>query len=288
MDFKKLHEEIEGYTLDTQPGSEKDMDPKPVFEDTEYQGSGKLKGKTALITGGDSGIGRAVAVLFAKEGADVAIGYLNEHIDAEDTVNRLKEIGVNAKSYAHDLRNADESRTLIDKIIDEFGGLNILVNNGAVQYSHTVFEEMSHEQIKRTFETNIFGMMWLTQAALPHMSDGDTVINSTSITAYNGSPHLIDYAATKGAIVSFTRSLAKQLIDRNIYVNAVAPGPIYAPLIPASFSADKVESHGGDTPMERIGQPVEVAPSYLLLAEANNSYMTGQVLHVNGGQFTTS
>lgn len=288
MDFKKLHEEIEGYTLDAQPGSEKNMDPKPVVEDEGYQGSGKLKGKIALITGGDSGIGRAVAILFAKEGADVAVGYLNEHIDAEDTVNRLKEIGVNAKSYAHDLRNIDESRTLIDKVINDFGGLNILVNNGAVQYSNTVFEDIPPEQIKRTFETNIFGMMWLTQAALPHLSEGDVIINSTSITAYKGSPHLIDYSATKGAIVSFTRALAGSLIDRNIYVNAVAPGPIYTPLIPASFDAEKVEKHGGDTPMGRIGQPVEVAPSYLFLAQGDNSYMTGQVLHSNGGDFTTS
>jgi NAD(P)-dependent dehydrogenase (short-subunit alcohol dehydrogenase family) len=288
MDFDKLHEEIKGYTQETQPGSEKDMNPKPIVEDDNYQGSGKLKGKTALITGGDSGIGRAVAILFAKEGADVAIGYLNEHIDAEDTVNRLKEIGVKAKSYAHDLRNVDESRTLIDKVINDFGGLNILVNNGGVQYPNTVFEEIPPEQIRRTFETNIFGMMWLSQAALPHLSDNDVIINTTSITAYNGSPHLIDYSATKGAIVSFTRALAASLVDRNIYVNAVAPGPIYTPLIPSTFDAEKVEKHGGDTPMGRIGQPVEVAPSYLFLAEGSNSYMTGQVLHVNGGDYTTS
>lgn len=288
MDFKKLHDEIEGYTQDKQPASEKDMGPKPVFEDENYQGSNRLKGKVALITGGDSGTGRAVAVLFAKEGADIAVGYLNEHIDAEDTVARLKEIGVNAKSYAHDLRHVDESRTLIDKVLNDFGSLNILVNNGAVQYPNTVFEDISPEQIKSTFETNVFGMMWLTQAALPHLSEGASIINSTSITAYNGSPHLIDYSATKGAIVSFTRALAGSLTDRGIRVNAVAPGPIYTPLIPATFDAEKVEQRGGDTPMERIGQPVEVAPSYLFLAEKNNAYMTGQVLHVNGGDFTTS
>ncbi|MBY7664935.1 KR domain-containing protein [Staphylococcus agnetis] len=288
MDFKKLHDEIKGYTQDTQPGSEKDMHPKPVCELDSYKAAGKLKGKVALITGGDSGIGRAVAILFAKEGADVAIGYLNEHIDAEETVKRLEEIGVKAKAYAHDLRHVDESKVLIDKVVSDFGGLNILVNNGGVQFPQDDFLDVTPEQIKATFETNIYGMMYLTQAALPHLSEGDKIINSTSVTAYRGSAHLIDYSSTKGAIVSFTRSLATSLMEKGIYVNAVAPGPIYTPLIPATFDADKVENQGSDTPMARRGQPAELAPSYVFLASTDSSYMTGQTLHLNGGDFLTS
>ncbi|UEX90397.1 SDR family oxidoreductase [Staphylococcus ratti] len=288
MDLQKLHDEIKGYTQDTQPGSEKDMTPKPVCELDSYKAAGKLKGKVALITGGDSGIGRAVAILFAKEGADVAIGYLNEHIDAEDTVKRLEELGVKAKAYAHDLRKVDESKVLIDKVIHDFGHLNILVNNGGVQFPKDDFADVTPEQIQTTFETNIFGMMYLTQAALPHLSEGDKVINTTSVTAYRGSDHLIDYSSTKGAIVSFTRSLATSLMEKGIYVNAVAPGPIYTPLIPATFDKDKVENQGGETPMGRRGQPAELAPSYVFLASTDSSYMTGQTLHLNGGDFLTS
>lgn len=288
MDLQKLHDEIKGYTQDTQPGSEKDMNPKPVCELDSYQPAGKLKGKVALITGGDSGIGRAVAILFAKEGADVAIGYLNEHIDAEDTVKRLEEIGVKAKAYAHDLRQSDESKVLIDKVVKEFGGLNILVNNGGVQFPQDDYADVTPDQIKATFETNIFGIMYLSQAALPHLSSGDKIINTTSVTAYRGSAHLIDYSSTKGAIVSFTRSLATSLMEKGIYVNAVAPGPIYTPLIPATFDEDKVENQGGDTPMGRRGQPAELAPSYVFLASTDSSYMTGQTLHLNGGDFLTS
>lgn len=288
MDLQQFHDSIKGYTQETQPGSEKDMNPKPIFELDSYRPAGKLKGKVALITGGDSGIGRAVAIHFAKEGADVAIGYLNEHIDAEQTVNRLVELGVKAKAYAHDLRNADESKVLIDKVVRDFGGLNILVNNGAVQFPKDHYEDVTPKQIQTTFETNIYGMMYLSQAALPHLSRGDKIINTTSVTAYRGSAHLIDYASTKGAIVSFTRSLATSLMDKGIYVNAVAPGPIYTPLIPSTFDEDKVENQGNDTPMGRRGQPAELAPSYVFLASTDSSYMIGQTLHLNGGDYLSS
>ena len=265
------------------------MNPKPIAELDEYKAAGKLKGKVALITGGDSGIGRSVAILFAKEGANVAIGYYNEHQDAEDTVNRLKELGVEAKAYAHDLKDEKQSQQLIKDVVEDFGGLNILVNNGGVQFPRDHFEEITPEQVKETFQTNIFGMMFLSQAAVPYLNDEDTIINTTSVTAYRGSGHLIDYSATKGAIVSFTRSLATTLMEKNIRVNAVAPGPIYTPLIPSTFDEEKVENQGGGTPMGRRGQPAELAPSYVFLAtSADSSYITGQVIHVNGGDYMTT
>ncbi|MBI5973088.1 SDR family oxidoreductase [Staphylococcus caledonicus] len=289
MNLLDFHKQIKGYTQSKQPGTEKDMNPKPVAELDEYKAGGKLKGKVALITGGDSGIGRSVAILFAKEGANVAIGYYNEHEDAEETVNRLKEIGVEAKAYAHDLKDADQSKQLVEDVVKDFGGLNILVNNGAVQFPQDDFLDITPAQFKETFETNIFGMFFLSQAAVPHLSENDTIINTTSVTAYRGSGHLIDYAATKGAIVSFTRSLATTLMEKNIRVNGVAPGPIYTPLIPATFDEDKVENQGGDTPMGRRGQPAELAPAYVFLAtNADSSYITGQIIHVNGGDFITS
>ncbi|MCU7258140.1 SDR family oxidoreductase, partial [Pseudomonas aeruginosa] len=272
-----------------QPGIEADMTPKPIAELNTYQAAGKLKDKVALITGGDSGIGRAVAILFAKEGANVAIGYYNEHQDAKDTVRRLEELGVKAKAYAHDLKDETQSQQLVKDVVDDFGGLNILVNNGGVQFPRDYFEEITPEQIKETFQTNIFGMIFLSQAAVPYLNDGDSIINTTSVTAYRGSGHLIDYSATKGAIVSFTRSLATTLMEKNIRVNAVAPGPIYTPLIPATFDEEKVENQGGGTPMGRRGQPAELAPSYVFLATpADSSYITGQVIHVNGGDFMTT
>ncbi|NQE00238.1 SDR family oxidoreductase, partial [Staphylococcus xylosus] len=265
------------------------MNPQPITEMEDYKSGGKLQGKIALVTGGDSGIGRSVAVLYAKEGADVAIGYYDEHEDAEAVVEQLTSLGVNAKAYAHDLKSVDASKNLIEKVVKDFGGLNILVNNGGVQFPQDSFEDVSPEQIKETFETNIFGMMFLSQAAAPHLTDGDAIINTTSVTAYRGSAHLIDYSATKGAIVAFTRSLASSLIGQGVRVNAVAPGPIYTPLIPATFSEDKVENQGGDTPMGRRGQPAELAPSYVFLASyADSSYITGQVIHVNGGDYITS
>lgn len=289
MNLLEFHQQIKGYTQPQQPGIEADMNPKPITELDEYKAAGKLKGKVALITGGDSGIGRSVAILFAKEGANVAIGYYNEHQDAEDTVNRLKELGVEAKAYAHDLKDEKQSQQLIKDVVEDFGGLNILVNNGGVQFPRDHFEEITPEQVKETFQTNIFGMMFLSQAAVPYLNDGDTIINTTSVTAYRGSGHLIDYSATKGAIVSFTRSLATTLMEKNIRVNAVAPGPIYTPLIPSTFDEDKVENQGGGTPMGRRGQPAELAPSYVFLAtSADSSYITGQVIHVNGGDYMTT
>ncbi|QSD93247.1 SDR family oxidoreductase [Staphylococcus epidermidis] len=280
---------MKGYTQNRQPGIEADMEPKPIAELEEYKAAGKLENKVALITGGDSGIGRAIAILYAKEGANVAIGYYDEHQDAEDTVNRLQEMGVKAKAYAHDLKDEKQSQKLIKDVINDFGSLNILVNNGGVQFPRDHFEDITPQQVKETFMTNIFGMMFLSQAAVPYLSEGDTIINTTSVTAYRGSGHLIDYSATKGAIVSFTRSLATTLMEKGIRVNAVAPGPIYSPLIPATFDEEKVEHQGDETPMGRRGQPAELAPSYVFLAtHADSSYITGQVIHVNGGDFITS
>ncbi|MGS5800694.1 SDR family oxidoreductase [Staphylococcus aureus] len=289
MNLLEFHKQIKGYTQDRQPGIQKDMNPQPITEMESYKSGGKLKGKVALITGGDSGIGRAIAVLYAKEGANVAIGYYDEHEDAEAVVEQISSLGVTAKAYAHDLKKVEDSQKLIEKVVADFGELNILVNNGGVQFPQDHFEDIAPEQIKETFETNIFGMMFLSQAAVPHLKEGDAIINTTSVTAYKGSAHLIDYSATKGAIVAFTRSLATTLMSKGIRVNAVAPGPIYTPLIPATFSEDKVENQGGETPMERRGQPAELAPSYVFLASyADSSYITGQVIHVNGGDYITS
>ena len=289
MNLLKFHNKIKGYTQNRQPGIEADMEPKPIAELEEYKAAGKLENKVALITRGDSGIGRAIAILYAKEGANVAIGYYDEHQDAEDTVNRLQEMGVKAKAYAHDLKDEKQSQKLIKDVINDFGSLNILVNNGGVQFPRDHFEDITPQQVKETFMTNIFGMMFLSQSAVPYLSEGDTIINTTSVTAYRGSGHLIDYSATKGAIVSFTRSLATTLMEKGIRVNAVAPGPIYSPLIPATFDEEKVEHQGDETPMGRRGQPAELAPSYVFLAtHADSSYITGQVIHVNGGDFITS
>ncbi|MBF7019753.1 SDR family oxidoreductase [Staphylococcus sp. 18_1_E_LY] len=289
MNLLDFHKQIKGYTQDRQPGIEKDMKPKPITELDDYAAGGKLKGKVALVTGGDSGIGRAVAILFAKEGANIAIGYYDEHEDAQNVVERVKSLGVRAKAYAHDLKKVEDSQQLVKDVVADFGQLNILVNNGGVQFPQDSFADITPEQIKETFETNIFGMMFLTQAAEPHLSKGDAIVNTTSVTAYRGSGHLIDYSATKGAIVSFTRSIATSLNEKGIRVNAVAPGPIYTPLIPATFSEDKVENQGGETPMGRRGQPAELAPAYVFLAsDADSSYITGQVIHINGGDYITS
>ncbi|UQW81858.1 SDR family oxidoreductase [Staphylococcus edaphicus] len=289
MNLVDFHNQIKGYTQDKQPGIQKDMDPQPLTEMTDYKSGGKLKGKVALITGGDSGIGRSIAVLFAKEGADVAIGYYDEQEDAEAVVEQITSLGVTVKAYTHDLKKVEDSQKLITDVITDFGKLNIFVNNGGVQFPQNHFEDITPEQIKETFETNIFGMMYLSQAAVPHLKEGDAIINTTSVTAYRGSAHLIDYSATKGAIVAFTRSLATTLVNKGIRVNAVAPGPIYTPLIPATFSEDKVEHQGGETPMGRRGQPAELAPAYVFLASyADSSYITGQVIHVNGGDYITS
>jgi NAD(P)-dependent dehydrogenase (short-subunit alcohol dehydrogenase family) len=267
----------------TQPGHEAEMEPRPRAEMTKYRAAGRLIGRKALISGGDSGIGRAVAIGFAKEGADVAITWLNEHEDAAETISLIEAEGRRALSIPGDIGNPDFAPELVRQVVAEFGRIDILVNNAAEQHLCENFEDISEDQVERTFRTNILGQFWLTKAALPHMAEGTSIINTTSVTAYKGSAAQVDYAATKGAIVTFTRSLAMQLVKRGIRVNAVAPGPIWTPLIPASYPAEKTAHHGESVPMERPGQPDEVAPCYIFLASEDASYMTGQVLHPNGG-----
>jgi NAD(P)-dependent dehydrogenase (short-subunit alcohol dehydrogenase family) len=265
------------------PGIESEMTPRPRAEDQSYRGSGKLQGKVALITGGDSGIGRAVAILFAREGADVAIGYLNEHGDAEETKRQVEQEGRRCVAIAGDIGDEQFCRQLVQRAVGELGKLDILVNNAAEQHPQDSIEQISAEQLERTFRTNIFAMFYLTKAALGHLGPGSAIINTTSVTAYQGSPQLLDYSSTKGAIVAFTRSLSQALVEKGIRVNGVAPGPIWTPLIPSTFPPEKVESFGQQVPLGRPGQPEEVAPSYVFLASDDSSYMSGQILHPNGG-----
>lgn len=268
---------------DQQPGKETEMRPSPDSSMSSYVGSGKLQGQAALITGGDSGIGRAVAVAFAKEGADIAIVYLNEDTDAEHTRQLIMATGRRCMLIKGDVGNEAFCGDAIKRVSAEFGRLDVLVNNAAEQHPQDCISKISSEQIEKTFRTNIFSMFYLVKAALPHLEGNGRIVNTASITAYRGSPHLLDYASTKGAIVAFTRSLAQALLKRGIRVNAVAPGPIWTPLIPASFPEDKVESFGSDVPMGRVGQPDEVAPAFVYLASGDSTYVAGQVLHVNGG-----
>jgi NAD(P)-dependent dehydrogenase (short-subunit alcohol dehydrogenase family) len=268
---------------DQQPGIEAQMTPRPKAEDRQYRGSGKLQGKAALITGGDSGIGRAVAIMYAREGADVAIVYLNEHQDAEETKRLVEQEGRRCHLIAGDIGGEQFCRQVVEQTVQQLGKLNILVNNAAEQHPQDSIEQISAEQLERTFRTNIFAMFYLTKAAMPHLREGSAIINTTSVTAYKGSPQLLDYSSTKGAIVAFTRSLSQGLAEKKIRVNAVAPGPIWTPLIPSTFDEEKVKSFGADVPLGRPGQPEEVAPSYVFLASDDSSYMTGQVLHPNGG-----
>jgi NAD(P)-dependent dehydrogenase (short-subunit alcohol dehydrogenase family) len=268
---------------DRRPGLEAEMTPRPKSKAATHQGTGKLLGKVALITGGDSGIGRAVGVSFAREGADVMILYLDEHQDATETRRLVEQEGRRCMTLAGDVGTKTFCMESVEKVLDEFGHLDILVNNAAEQHPQDCITKISPEQLERTFRTNIFSFFYMTQAALPHLKEGSTIINSASVTAYKGSWHLLDYAATKGAIISFTRSLSQALAEQGIRVNAVAPGPIWTPLIPSTFSPDEVQKFGSHVPMKRVGQPEEVAPSYLFLASNDSSYMTGQVLHPNGG-----
>ncbi|MCY7788673.1 SDR family oxidoreductase [Bacillus inaquosorum] len=273
---------------DRQPGIESEMNPLPLSEDENYQGSGKLKGKVAIITGGDSGIGRAAAIAFAKEGADISILYLDEHSDAEETRKRIEKEHVRCLLIPGDVGDENYCEQAVQQTVDHFGKLDILVNNAAEQHPQDSILNISTEQLEKTFRTNIFSMFHMTKKALPHLREGSAIINTTSITAYEGDTMLIDYSSTKGAIVSFTRSMAMSLADKGIRVNAVAPGPIWTPLIPATFPEKKVKQHGLDTPMRRPGQPVEHAGAYVLLASDESSYMTGQTIHVNGGRFIST
>jgi NAD(P)-dependent dehydrogenase (short-subunit alcohol dehydrogenase family) len=270
-----------------QPGRESEMRPRPDYEPL-WPGVGKLKGKAALITGGDSGIGRATAVAMAREGADIAIIYLNEHDDADETLRAVEREGVRGIKFAGDVGDETFCQESVAATVKAFGQLDILVNNAAEQHEVKEPLEISAEQLERTFRTNVFGYFFMAKAALRHMERGAAIINTTSVTAYKGNKTLIDYSSTKGAIVAFTRSLSQALMEREIRVNAVAPGPIWTPLIPASFEPGHVAKHGSAAPMERAGQPNEVAPSYVFLASADSSYMSGQVLHPNGGTVVNS
>jgi NAD(P)-dependent dehydrogenase (short-subunit alcohol dehydrogenase family) len=270
-----------------QPGRESVMTPEPEYEPI-YPGSGRLKGKVAIITGGDSGIGRAVAALFAREGARLAIGYLEEEADAQETLAIIEKEGAEGMLVKGDVGDKAFCADFVTQVVDKFGGLDILVNNAAEQYVREDLTEVSEEELKDVFQTNIFGYFFMIQAALEHLGKGGRIINTSSIVAYRGQPQLIDYTMTKGAIVALTRSLSTRLVEKGIFVNSVAPGPIWTPLIPASFPADKVETFGTSTPMKRPGQPNEVAPAYLFLACEDSRYMTGQTIHVDGGDFPSS
>ena len=275
-------EQIPPQHQEHQPGVEARMQPRPEYE-PRFRGADKLKGRVAIITGADSGIGRAVAVAMAREGADIAIVYLEEHDDAQETARAIEAEGRSSILIAGDVGSEEFCRGVVQRTLEAFGRVDIVVNNAAEQHVVTSLEELAQEQLERTFRTNIYGQFFLTKAALPHLQPGSSIINSTSITAFKGHTTLLDYSATKGAIVSFTRSLSQLLVERGIRVNAVAPGPIWTPLIPASFSAEKVSSFGQNTPMKRAGQPNEVAPCYVFLATEEASYISGQVLHPNGG-----
>ncbi|MDQ6735217.1 MAG: SDR family oxidoreductase [Nitrospirota bacterium] len=265
------------------PGIESEMTPRPRAEGPGHRGSGKLQEKVAMITGGDSGIGRAVAIAFAREGADVAILYLNEHKDAEETKRLVEQEGRRCVAIAGDVGDERVCQDAVDRVMRELRRLDILINNAAEQHPQETIEKITADQLERTFRTNIFSMFFMTKAALPHLKEGSAIINTTSVTAYKGSPTLLDYSSTKGAIVAFTRSLSQALADRKIRVNGVAPGPIWTPLIPSTFPEEKVETFGSNVPLKRAGQPEEVAPSYVFLASDDSSYMTGQILHPNGG-----
>jgi NAD(P)-dependent dehydrogenase (short-subunit alcohol dehydrogenase family) len=267
----------------SQPGKEHQMTPKPESGEFEYKGSGKLQGQAALITGGDSGIGRAVAIAFAREGANVAFAYLEEDKDARDTRDIVEREGVRCLAFRGDVGREQFCREIVEKTVGAFGRLDVLVNNAAEQHYCDSLEEISAEQLERTFRTNIFSYFYTAKAALKHLRKGGRIINTTSVTAFKGNPKLLDYSSTKGAIVAFTRSLALSLAEKGILVNGVAPGPIWTPLIPATFPEEKVEEFGKNTALQRAGQPVEVAHSYVFLASDGGSYMTGQILHPNGG-----
>jgi NAD(P)-dependent dehydrogenase (short-subunit alcohol dehydrogenase family) len=262
---------------DHRPGSEAEMTPKPQSQGSQYRAGGKLQGKVALITGGDSGIGRAVAIV-----------YLSEHQDAEETKRLVEAEGKRCLPIPGDIGDEQFCKLAVQQTVNELGNLDILINNAAEQHPQQSIEDITAEQLERTFRTNIFAMFFLTKAALPHLKKGSVIINTTSVTAYKGNPQLLDYSSTKGAIVAFTRSLSQSLIEKGIRVNGVAPGPIWTPLIPSTFPEEKVKSFGAQVPMQRAGQPDEVAPCYVFLASDDSSYMSGQILHPNGGEIVNA
>lgn len=268
-----------------QPGLESQMNPRPIFENENYIGSNKLNGKVAIITGADSGIGKAVAIAFAKEGADIVIVYLDEHEDAQETKKIIEKKGRKCLLIAGDVGNEAICNDAIKKTMDEFKKIDIIVNNAAEQHPQNSIEDITQEQLERTFKTNIFSYFFITKAALKHLKAGAVIINTSSVTAFKGNETLIDYASTKGAITTFTRSMALSLAKKNIRVNSVAPGPIWTPLIPSSFSSQEVGEFGSNTELRRPGQPVELAGAYVFLASEESTFITGETIHVNGGGF---
>jgi NAD(P)-dependent dehydrogenase (short-subunit alcohol dehydrogenase family) len=266
------------------PGLESEMDPRPDYGERSYRGSGKLQGRRAIITGGDSGIGRAVALAFAREGADVLISHLEaEQADARETVRVVQDAGRQAISVPGDIRDEAHCRALVERAVDALGGLDILVNNAAYQMSREGIESITADELDRTFRTNIYAMFFLSKAALPHMGPGSSIINTCSVEAYKPEPQLLDYAATKAAIVNFTKGLAQEVIERGIRVNCVSPGPVWTPLIPATMSVEMVKSFGDQSPIGRAAQPAELAPPYVFLASQESSYVNGETLGVTGG-----
>ncbi|MCX0392655.1 SDR family oxidoreductase [Clostridium perfringens] len=288
INFEKLPKKFSPQHQSVQPGIESIMVPSPIFDNPDYKGSGKLKGKSVLITGGDSGIGRAVSIAFAKEGANIVISYLYENDDAETTKKYVEKYGGKCYLVPGDISNKNFCEKLVRFTVETLGGIDVLINNAGVQFPQNNINCISQEQLELTFKINIFSMFYLTQEALKYMKRGSTIVNTTSVTAYQGKENLIDYSSTKGAVVTFTRSLSQSIVKNGIRVNAVAPGPIWTPLIVSSFSEEEVSRFGSDVPMKRAGQPFELAPAYVYLASDDSSYVTGQVLHVNGGTMVDS
>ncbi|WP_088185801.1 SDR family oxidoreductase [Desulfosporosinus sp. FKA] len=271
-----------------QPGLETLMNPLPLAEDPAYKGNGKLKGKVAIITGGDSGIGRAVSIAFAKEGADIVIVYYNEHLDANITKARIEELGKRCLLIAGDVGDESFCQGVVNTTLQTFSQIDILINNAGEQHPQNSLLDITSSQLERTFRTNIFGCFYLTKSVLPHLKPGSSIINTTSITAYEGHDQLIDYSASKGAVISFTRSLSESLCKLGIRVNGIAPGPIWTPLIPSTFQEEQVAVFGSTVPMQRAGQPKELAPAYVFLASEDSSYISGQIIHINGGTIINS
>jgi NAD(P)-dependent dehydrogenase (short-subunit alcohol dehydrogenase family) len=287
METQQMPKEVPAQHQDRQPGIEKEMDPRPIYDDDE-PGYGRLKDKVAIITGGDSGIGRAVAIAYAKEGAEVVIVYLDEHQDAEETARGCAKYGKQALLLPLDISKEENCKRAIDEALKNFGKIDILVNNAAVQFNHANIEEITSEEWEYTFRVNMFSQFYLSKYAMPHLKEGSAIINTASVNAFKGNKELMDYSATKGAIIAFTRSLAQAVAEKNIRVNAVAPGPVWTPLIPASFPEEKVKEFGKDVPLGRAAQPVEIAPSYVFLASKESSYITGQTIHPNGGSIVNA